>query len=69
MTDDKKALYQEWDRPHDLVQFWVGVHAKALQFAQGDKDDPSVKFSRAKRNEAEAKHDQVVRWLSPSEGL
>ena len=67
MTDGDKALYEAWDRTYEQVQFWVGVHEKALLIAHGNTDDPAVRFARIKRDEAEAEHHDVVKRLAPSE--
>jgi hypothetical protein len=68
MTDDDTSLYEAWDRTDEQVQFWVGVHEKALLIAHGNTDDPAVRFARAKRDQAEAEHHDVVKRLEPSEG-
>ncbi|MEM8573209.1 MAG: hypothetical protein AAGF48_01075 [Pseudomonadota bacterium] len=68
MTDDDTLLYEAWDRTYDQVQFWVGVHEKALLVAQGNADDPAVRFARAKRDQAEAEHHDVVKRLEPPSG-
>ena len=64
MTDDSKTLHEQWDQTYDQLQFWMGVHEKALSRAQGDHDDAAVRFARTKRDEAEASHDKVFRRLS-----
>ncbi len=68
MTDDDKALYEQWDRTYDQLQFWVSVHGEALRRAEGDQNDPAVQFARTKLAEAEANHDDVVRRLRTSSG-
>ena len=67
MTDGDTSLYDTWDRTYEQLQFWVGVHEKALLIAHGNTDDPAVKFARVKRDEAEAEHHDVVKRLAPSE--
>jgi hypothetical protein len=69
MTEDDKALHEQWDRTYDQLQFWVSVHGEALRRAAGDQNDAVVQFARTKLEEAEANHDVVVRRLTPSAGL
>ena len=69
MTEDDKALHEQWDRTYDQLQFWVSVHGEALRRAADDQSDAAVQFARTKLEEAEANHDDVVRRLASSARL